>query len=71
MVMLAFAMMPVIPHHANPPPSKETKRRTRQKPYHSDAVVDPMVDPGSLPHCHQARAKADATCAPHRMVTLA
>jgi hypothetical protein len=30
-----------------------------------------MVDPGSPPHCHQARAKADTTRTHHRMVTLA
>jgi SRSO17 transposase len=71
MVMLAFAMMAVIRHRANPPPSKKTKRRTRQKPNHSHAFVDPMVDPGSPPHCHQARAKADTTRAHLRMVTLA
>jgi SRSO17 transposase len=31
MVMLAFAMMAVIRHHANPQPSKKTKRRTTAK----------------------------------------
>src|SRR6267142_2485755 len=31
MVMLAFAMMAVIPHHANPPQPKKTQRRTTAK----------------------------------------
>jgi SRSO17 transposase len=31
MVMLAFAMMAVIRHRANPPPPKKTKRRTTAK----------------------------------------
>jgi SRSO17 transposase len=31
MVMLAFAMMAVIRHHANPPPPKKTHRRTQAK----------------------------------------
>jgi SRSO17 transposase len=31
MVMLAFAMMAVIRHHANPPQSKKTQRRTKAK----------------------------------------
>jgi hypothetical protein len=31
MVMLAFAMMAVIRHHANPQPLKKTKRRTTAK----------------------------------------
>jgi SRSO17 transposase len=32
LVMLAFAMMAVIRHRANPPPPKKTKRRTTAKP---------------------------------------
>jgi SRSO17 transposase len=31
MVMLAFAMMAVIRHHANPPQPKKTQRRTTAK----------------------------------------
>jgi SRSO17 transposase len=31
LVMLAFAMMAVIRHRANPPPPKKTKRRTTAK----------------------------------------
>jgi SRSO17 transposase len=31
MVMLAFAMMAVIRHRANPPPPKKPKRRTTAK----------------------------------------
>src|SRR5258708_9912964 len=50
---------------------KKPNAEPRQKPNHSPAVVDPMVDPGSPPHRRQARAKADTTRTHHRMVTLA
>jgi hypothetical protein len=50
---------------------KKPNDEPRQKPNHSHAVVDPMVDPGSPPHRGQARAKADTTRTHHRMVTLA
>src|SRR5438034_4504423 len=50
---------------------KKPTAEPRQKPNHSYAVVDPMVDPGSPPHRRQARAKADSTRTHHRMVTLA
>src|SRR5712691_10277102 len=50
---------------------KKPNAEPRQKPNHSHAVVDPMVDPGSPPHRRQARAKADTTRTHHRMVTLA
>jgi hypothetical protein len=50
---------------------KKPNDEPRQKPNHSHAVVDPMVDPGSPPHRRQARAKADTTRTHHRMVTLA
>jgi hypothetical protein len=43
----------------------------RQKPKHRYAVIDPMVNPGSPPHRHQARSKANPTRSYHRMVTLA
>src|SRR6202007_1111406 len=33
--------------------------------------IDPLVNPGSPPHRHQARPKADPTRTHHRMVTLA
>src|SRR6266540_6882210 len=50
---------------------KKPNAEPRQKPNHSHAVVDPMVDPGSPPHRHQARTKADTTHTHHRMVILA
>src|SRR6267142_5579225 len=50
---------------------KKPNDEPRQKPNHSHAVFDPMVDPGSPPHRRQARAKADTTRTHHRMVTLA
>src|SRR5271167_3256483 len=70
LVMLAFAMMAVIRHRANPsPPKKSNAELQPQK--HRHAVIDPLVDPGSSPHRHQTRSKADSTRAHHRMVTLA
>ena len=71
MVMLAFAMMAVIRIASIRRREKKPNAETRQKPNQSHAVVDPMVNPGSPPHCHQARAKADPTRTHHRMVTLA
>jgi len=58
MVMLAFAMMAAIRHRAIRRHQKKPKRRTTAKTNHSHAVVDPMVDPGSPPHRHRARAKS-------------
>src|SRR6266853_715341 len=71
MVMLAFAMMAVIRHHANPPQPKKKNAEPRQKQNHRRLVIDPMVNPGSSAHRHQARSKADPTRPHHRMVTLA
>jgi hypothetical protein len=71
LVMLAFAMMAVIRHRANPPPPKKSNAEPRQNPKHRDPVIDPLVNPGSPPHRHQARPKADPTRTHHRMVTLA
>src|SRR6266478_5787271 len=52
MVMLAFAMMAVIRHHANPPQPKKSNAEPRQKQNHRRLVIDPMVNPGSSPHRH-------------------
>jgi hypothetical protein len=71
MVMLAFAMMAVIRHHANLPQPKKCNAELRQKQNHRCLVIDPMVNPGSSTHRHQARSKADPTRPHHRMVTLA
>src|SRR5712671_5742651 len=71
MVVLAFAMMAVIRHHANPPQPKKRNSEPRQKQNHRRLVIDPMVNPGSSAHRHQARSKADPTRPHHRMVTLA
>src|SRR6202043_241066 len=67
LVMLAFAMMAVIRHRANRSPPKKTQRRKK----HRQLVIDPLVNPGSSPYRHQARAKAHPTRTHHRMVTLA
>jgi len=61
MVMLAFAMMAVIRHHANPPQPKKRNAEPAQKQNHRRLVIDPMVNPGSSAHRHQARPKADPT----------
>jgi len=71
LVMLAFAMMAVIRHHANPPPPKKTKPRTRAKTKAAPRLINPLVDPGNPPYRHQARSKAHPTRTHHRMVTLA
>jgi hypothetical protein len=71
LVMLAFAMMAVIRHHANSPPPKKLNAEPRQNPKHRQTVIDTLVNPGSPPHRHQARPKADPTRTHHRMVTLA
>jgi SRSO17 transposase len=71
LVMLTFAMMAVIRHRANPSPPKKSNAEPRQKQKHRRAVIDPLVNPGSPPHRHQTRAKADPTRTHHRMVTLA
>jgi len=46
MVMLAFAMMAVIRHHANPPQPKKRNAEPRQKQNHRRLVIDTMVNPG-------------------------
>src|SRR5271168_3221838 len=43
----------------------------RQKQNHRSVVIDPMVNPGSSAHRHQARSRADPTRTHHRMVTMA
>src|ERR1700686_687629 len=50
---------------------KKPNVEPQQKPKHSHAVVDPMVNPGSPAHRRQARSKADPARRHHRMVTLA
>src|SRR5476651_102555 len=69
MVMLAFAMMAVIRHRANPVLPKKTQRRTKTKTKASPP--DPLVNPGSPPHRHQTRSKAHPARTHHRMVALA
>jgi hypothetical protein len=71
MVMLAFAMMAAIRHHANPTVPKKRNAEPRQGQKHRHLVIDPMVNPGSPAHRRQARSKANPTRAHHRMVTLA
>src|ERR1700680_4733566 len=50
---------------------KKPNVEPQQKPKHSHAVVDPMVNPGSPAHRRQARSKANPARPHHRMVTLA
>ncbi len=71
LVMLAFR------HDGGDPPSRQfaaAKKRNaepRQNSKYRQSVIDPLVNPGSPPHRHQARPKADPTRPYHRMVTLA
>src|SRR6267142_1604922 len=73
LVMLAFAMMAVIRHRANPSPPKKRNAgpRQKQKQKRCHAVIDPLVNPGNPPRRHQTGSKADPTRTHHRMVTLA
>src|SRR3984893_19232740 len=50
---------------------KKRNAEPRQKQNHRRLVIDPMVNPGSSAHRHQARSKADPTRPHHCMVTLA
>ena len=71
LVMLAFAMMAVIRHHANPPPPKNETLNSGK----SQSVTTPLLirwsNPGSPPHRRQTRSKAHSARACHRMVALA
>jgi hypothetical protein len=69
--MLAFAMVAVIRYRANSPPPKKWNDEPRQKQKHRHAVIDPLVNPGSPPHRHRTRSKADQTSIHHRRITLA
>src|SRR6202008_4120059 len=65
-------MMAAIRHRANsPPPKKKRNAEPRQNSKYRQSVIDPLVNPGSPPHRHQARPKADPTRTHHCMVTLA
>src|ERR1700694_894795 len=50
---------------------KKRNAEPRQKQNHRRLVIDPMVNPGSSAHRHQARSRADPTRTHHRMVTMA
>src|ERR1700756_3991524 len=50
---------------------KKRNAEPRQKRNQRRLVIDPMVNPGSSAHRHQARSKAHPTRTHHRMVTLA
>src|SRR5258707_12412408 len=50
---------------------KKRNAEPRQKQNYCRLVIDPMVNPGSSAHRHQARQKAAPTRPYHRMVTLA
>ena len=68
LVMLAFAMLAAIRHHANATPHRPQKERWR------DAVrpaPDPLVDAGNPPHRDPPRATTDRAGRGHRMEPLA
>src|ERR1700757_3956683 len=50
---------------------KKRNAEPRPKQNQRRLVIDPMVNPGSSAHRHQARSKAHPTRTHHRMVTLA
>ena len=66
LVMLAFAMMAIIRHHANAVPLKKTLPRLPKR-----RDPDPLVDPGNPPYRDQARTTAHPTRPCHRLVSLA
>ena len=68
LVTLAFAMMAAIRHRANPAAAKKNAPPNHGK-HKSTATPspDPLVNPGSPPHRHQTRSKADPTRTCHRM----
>src|SRR5271170_2843520 len=71
LVMLAFAMMAAIRHHANAtPPQKRTAKRRRQRPQ-SPIAIDPLVGPRNPSHRHPPCAKTDQPRSRHCMVHLA
>ncbi|MGA9089671.1 MAG: hypothetical protein WB420_11245 [Bradyrhizobium sp.] len=51
------------------PIRRSQKKRNAEN--HRSVVIDPMVNPGSSAHRHQARSRADPTRTHHRMVTMA
>src|ERR1700704_3020466 len=50
---------------------KKRSAELQQKQNHRRPVIDPLVNPGSSAHRHQARSKTDQARPHHRMVTLA
>src|ERR1700692_988968 len=50
---------------------KKRNAEPRQKQNHRRLVIDPMVNPGSSAHRHQARSKAHPTRTRRRMVAMA
>ena len=72
MVMLAFAMMAVIRHRANPPPPKKTKRRATAEAKH---IATPSLIRWSIQEVRRIAIRfARKRIQPrthHRMVTLA
>src|SRR5471030_3002826 len=50
---------------------KKRNAEPRQNSKYRQSVIDPLVNPGSPPHRHQARPKADPARTHHRMVLLA
>src|SRR3979411_1631025 len=50
---------------------KKRSAEPQQKQNHRRPVIDPLVNPGSSAHRHQARSKTDQARPHHRMVTLA
>jgi SRSO17 transposase len=63
LVMLAFAMLAVIRHHANQPPPPKTLLKL--------ARPHPLVAPGDPPRRHTPRPAAHPACPHHRLVMLA
>jgi SRSO17 transposase len=67
LVMLAFAMMAAIRHHATLRRPQKRSASCKGRP----AALDPLVGPGNPPHRYPPRPTAYPTSPHHRMVALA
>ena len=72
LVMLAFAMMNAIRHHANATPLPKNKTpKDDFKGRQDRTAIDPLVGPGNPPHRHPPCPKTDQPRSRHCMVRLA
>ncbi len=66
LVMLAFAMMATIRHHANAPAASQTPSSSTHR-----RALSSVVDPGNPPHRHAPGPMTHPARSHHRLVALA